>query len=367
MSRSVYSNPQPAPAWRRPAIIGGVIALAVVAGILLALFLTREPLTGSGDPSPSPRPSPTASPSESGSPSAEPEPSESPTEEPDPTATPSASPAPSEQADSPYRDPVVAAPDGVLPPGGVVRVVADAIRVREQPMRSSAEQATVARGELLVVGPTFGYGLFGPEVADGYTWYPVGTLGTDELPEPGGAPLEFAARGWVAIGDGESEWVELLDPRCTDDEASLELLSSLTEWERLACYGDAQITFEGVLGCGGCGGMMPGTFTPEWLAFPMNMDFISVEPQELIGPMALRWSPDGQERPDTNGVAPILRVTGHFDDAAADGCSMVFLTDTFGVRKETEVDPAISELFCREQFVVESYEIIGEDEDFPFG
>lgn len=112
--------------------------------------------------------------------------------------------------------------------------------------------------------------------------------------------------------------------------------------------------------------MVGGTFTPEWLALPMNYAFISVEPQERIGPFALRWSPDGPEAPDTPGVAPILRVTGHFDDAAAEGCTMVSFQDSFG-EIESEVDPAISELYCRTQFVVDSYEVIGEDEDFPFG
>jgi len=56
-------------------------------------------------------------------------------------------------------------------------------------------------------------------------------------------------------------------------------------------------------------------------------------------------------------------VTGHFDDPAAADCSLVFDS----AQGETEVDPAIAELFCRTNFVVESYEILGEDEDFPFG
>ena len=225
---------------------------------------------------------------------------------------------------------------------------------------------TVGRGELLVVGPTFSYGAFGPFEESGFTWYPVGVLGLEELPAPGGEPIEIVDRGWVAIGDGETEWLELLAPRCTDDEPTLQHLSSLTEWERLACYGDRQLTFEGVLGCPGCGGLYPGTFTPEWLAFPSYSDPISVEPQDAIGPMDLHWSPDGQERPNTDGVAPILRVTGHFDDPAAEGCSIVFMGGPASGIEESEVDPAISELFCRTNFVVESYEVIGEDEDFPF-
>ena len=355
MTHPVPSTTSDAPAWRRPAIIGGVIALAVLAGLLLAIILTREPETASGDLSPSASPSPSAqaSPSDDPAPSEEPAPSEAPS-------------APAEPTDESYLDPVVANPDDVLPPGGVVRVTADSLNVREQPILDSPEQVSVGQGELLVVGPTFGYGAFGPAMEDGYTWYPVGTIGLDELPAPGGAPIEILVRGWVAIGDGESEWLELLAPRCTDDEPTLQHLSSLTEWERLACYGDRQLTFEGVLGCPGCGGLYPGTFTPEWLAFPSYSDPISVEPQDSIGPMDLHWSPDGQARPNTDGIAPILRVTGHFDDPAAEGCSIVFMAGPASGIEESEVDPAISELFCRTNFVVDSYEVIGEDEDFPF-
>ena len=355
MASSAQAPNSGAPAWRVPAIIIGVVALAVIAGVLFALLLGGEPGTAAGDPTPTPTPTPSApaSPSE--------EPSEEPSEA--PSDAPSAPGEPSEEPQSRYLEPVVANPDGVLPPGGVVRVLVDGLRVRDHAILDSGERMVLGRGDLLVVGPTFGYRAFGGTESDGYVWYHVGVLGTDELPEPGGDPLKFVETGAVAIGDGESPWVELVDPRCTDDEPTLQHLSSLTEWERLSCYGDRQLTFEGVLGCGGCGSMVPGTFTPEWLAFPMNQDFISVEPQELIGPMWLSWSPDGQERPDTSGVAPILRVTGHFDDPAAADCSLVFDSQ----QGETEVDPAIAELFCRTNFVVESYEILGEDEDFPFG
>ncbi len=363
MTRSARSTTSTAPAWRLPAFVGGVVTLAVIAGLMFALLLGRAPATASGDPTPtaSPIPSVPASPSE------EPAPSEKPSEQPAPSDAPSVPAQPVEEPDDRYLDPVIANPDGVLPPGGVLRVIADALRVRDHGLLDSGERYLLQRGDLVVVGPTWGFGAFGPAEEDGYTWIPVGVLGTDELPEPGGQPLEFVERGWVAVGDGDTEWLELLDPRCTDDEPTLQHVSSLTEWERLACYGDRQLTFEGVLGCGGCGGLVPGTFTPEWLASPMNYDLLSVEPQDLIGPMVMHWSPDGQARPSTNGVAPILRVTGHFDDAAAADCSITFEFSTFGVQGETPIDPAVAELYCRANFVVDTYEVIGEDVDFPFG
>jgi hypothetical protein len=338
-------------------LIGGVAMLAVIVTILSALTVGRVSATAADDPTPTPVATPVVTPEPSEEPSESPVPSQ-----PDePVDTPA--PVPSEPTGP---RPVVQAPDGVFPPGGVVRVTADALRVRDDPLLRSDELMVLHRGDLLVVGPTYGFGAFGPATADGYVWVPVGVLGLDELPEPGGAPMEFVERGYVAVGDGDSEWLELLDARCTDDEPTLQHLSSLTEWERLACYGDRQITFEGVLGCPGCGGLLPARFTPEWLASPSYNDPISVEPQEVIGPMDLHWAPDGPERPNTGGVAPILRVTGHFDDPAADSCSIVFMSGPASGLEESEVDPSVSKLYCRTNFVVDSYEVIGEDEDFPF-
>ena len=351
MTNSAPTTDPDAPRWRTPAIIGGVLVLAAIAGALLALVLTREPATTAADPSPS----------APASPSEEPVPSE----EPAPSEAPSAPAEPSEEAEGPYLDPVIADPDGVLPPGGVVRV-SHSLRVRDNHFLSSPERVTLAKGDLLVVGPTFANNAFGPAMEDGYVWYPVGVLGLDELPAPGGDPLQFVATGWAAIGDGDTEWLEPIAPRCTDDEPTLRHLSSLTEWERLACYGDRQLTFNSVVGCPGCGGLVAGRITPEWLAYPLVSDLISVEPQEFIGPMDLHWSPEGPERPDLEGpAAPILRVTGHFDDPAAEGCSIVFMGGDAEGLSEDEVDPATSEHFCRTNFVVDSYEVIGEDEDFP--
>lgn len=86
MVRSVQDPSSGAPAWRVPAIIGGVVALAVIAGILFALVLSGNPAIAGGDASPTPTPSAPADPSE--------QPSEQPTETPSaqPTDAPTASP-----------------------------------------------------------------------------------------------------------------------------------------------------------------------------------------------------------------------------------------------------------------------------------
>ena len=77
-----------APMRRNRLIIVGVVALAVIAGLALAFFLTREPEAASGDPSPSASPSPSAP----ASPSADPSPSEEPSAPASPSEEPVAAP-----------------------------------------------------------------------------------------------------------------------------------------------------------------------------------------------------------------------------------------------------------------------------------
>ena len=338
-----YTEPAASP-WRTPLIIGGVLVLAVAAGLLLAFALNRGPETASPPTSPTPIISPN--------------PDDSPAASPDPSQAPSQAPAPpSEQPGGPA--PVVEAPEGVLPPGSVARVVVDALRIREGPTTDAAEVGSLSRDDLVVLGYSYLFPGFGPVDADGFTWYPLSKLGLTELPQPGSGILESEVGGWAAIADGTDVYVALEAPRCVEGDPDLALLQSLTEWERLACYGNRSITIEGVLGCGGCGGLYPGTYEPEWLASPMNYDLLSVEPQDRIGPFILYWSPDGPERPE---AASILRVTGHFDEAAAAGCTVAP-----GEPEPIELEAPIGELYCRSHFVVEGYEVLGTDEDFPFG
>ena len=73
---------------RNRLLIGGVIALAVIAGLVFTFLLTREPEAASGDASPSASPSPSAP----ASPSADPSPSEEPSAPAPPSEEPVAAP-----------------------------------------------------------------------------------------------------------------------------------------------------------------------------------------------------------------------------------------------------------------------------------
>lgn len=349
MTRRTRVQPR-APWWRTPSTIIAVALLAVAAGMALALLVGDDRGTASGSPTPTATVA-TATESPAGSP--EPSATTSPTA----SGTTSASPVVSATPE-PSATPVVEAPDGILPPGSVARVAVDALRVRAEPSTGGELLDTLARGDLVGIGLPYVQD-WGPIEADGFAWYPIAPLTVDELPSPPADPLEVAGQGgWVAAGDGTDPFLELLEPRCLVGEPDLALLEALAPWERLACYGNRSITIEGIFGCGGCGGFRPGTFEPAWLAHPLDLGFISIEPNDRIGPMTLRFPPDGADPPEGGSI---ITVTGHFDDPRAAECRV-----EPGDPPEAR-DERTGQLGCREAFVVETYEITGVDEDFPSG
>ena len=89
-----------------------------------------------------------------------------------------------------------------------------------------------------------------------------------------------------------------------------------------------------------------------------DYEFLSLDPQDHLGPFVLRFSPDGPEHPEAGSI---VRVTGHFDDARSSECVVAPGEPTQAVH------PSVQELYCRAQFVVDSIEVIGFDESFPLG
>ena len=347
-------NPATAPSagTRRNAIvIGGVVVLALIAGLLSAMLLSRPQVAGA-DASPTPTP-PVVSPSEG--------PTDAPAE-PDPSSdpTPVITPQPADEpvaAPSDEPAPVVAAPGDVLPPGSIVRVLVESIKIRTGPTVEAMLLDDVRAGNLVIVSWTYLTQGFGPVEADGFVWYPILDPKTSDL----GAvhpPQDYGNVAWKAVGNGTEQWVELVDARCGDGDPDLAEIEGMLAWERVACFGDRQITLQGTYGCGGCGGSIPGTFEPYWLASPMYYEFLSLDPQDHLGPFVLRFSPDGPEHPEAGSI---VRVTGHFDDARSSECVVAPGEPTQAVH------PSVQELYCRAQFVVDSIEVIGFDESFPLG
>jgi hypothetical protein len=342
-------RPQVPPRPRRRAtpwaLVIGIVVLAVLALVLAIILLTRDD-GGSADGSPG------ASPTASGA--------ASPSAETSASATAGASVTPAASAGP---TPVVAAPDGILPVGSIVEVVADGLRLRDEPSTDGAVVATVAAGEVLylVTNPN----TLGPVEGDGYQWYigmhAPGYTGWPNNPpgfdDPSGDPR---VSGWFAAGNAGESFVSLEPARCTDDEVTIQTLYGLTPWERLACLGDRQLTIEGTFGCGGCGGLAPGTFEPEWLTHPINFNILGppwAEGHDASESLVLRVPPAVPQL-DTAVAGSILRVVGHFNDAISTECEIA------PGGSEVPADDVAAEWYCREQFVVEAWESIGTDPDY---
>jgi hypothetical protein len=159
---------------------------------------------------------------------------------------------------------------------------------------------------------------------------------------------------WAPIGAGDDAYLEPVPPGCPAAAPNIASLAHLTEWERLACFGDRTVTVVGIYGSLVTSPLreyVPGTFEPAWLAYP-------VAPSYLVGntraeTLYFRVTPDSELVLPQPGT--LVRATGHFNDAAAADCTMT----RFNGEDAVAVDSRSAQLYCREQFVVDSYERLG--------
>jgi len=343
---------------RWPLVLLAAAILVLAGGAAIGSGLVDLPMTAEATPalSPSMAPIATATPSATAS-AAAPSPGAS-------SSTDAKTPVPTPTPDVPQ--PVVTPPPNVLPVGSLVNVVVDAVRVRSLPTTESDIVATVPRGEVLLLRDWSGPGLrIGPTATpDGFEWYAIVHLpGVREWPND--ADGQSPVIGFVASESGGQPLLELLEPRCpvTVDVTSL---TAITPWERLACVGNQQLTLEGSYGCGVCDALAwSGTFEPTWLASYVNPIFQVLSPvgrvqQSGVDPIALAFPP-GISVPAEEDRASIVRVTGHFNDPRAADC---FIQVGEGQDVFT-VDDAAAEWYCREQFVIDSWEVIGRDDAYP--
>jgi len=251
-----------------------------------------------------------------------------------------------------------------LPPGAAIEVAVKELNLRNGPSTSARKIATLKRGTILVTSPMDGRSFgWGPVKANGYHWYPVAEpLGSDpnQLSPLPANPLDFKAEpvwGWIAADDGTRPYVSAIAPRCP---ATVDLtnVQAMLPAERLACFGEPFV-LEGTFGCGGCGGTIAATYKPEWLASPLEFDFLSVDAEAELGPIALHFAPSGPAAPTAGSI---IRVTVHVDDSRSSRCQASEMNDHNVMEP---VNATSIRFWCRERLVVDSYEITGTDPDFP--
>lgn len=295
-------------------------------------------------------------------PSSVPTASPAPTIVPTPTASPPVVPSPEPNPDpcarKPYTGPSTIDP---LLPRAAVRVAVAELNLRQGPCTASRKIATLEEGTVLVVAED----PYGPFKANGYAWYevifPPGVLASGELqPLPGswfpdGTDTDG---GWIAAHDNSRALVAPLAPRCPT-AVDLENVVAMLPSEWLACFDDP-IVVEGTYGCGGCGGTGGPVAEPRWLTNTLHFEQLRVRWGDMYEyqPVGIHFSPTGPAAPPEGSI---IRATLHVDDPAAAWCSFRWTIED----PPFTVSPEFSVGYCRERFVVDAYEVLGIDSNYP--
>jgi hypothetical protein len=279
----------------------GIVVLAVLAAILLILFVTRDD-DGTADSSGSPTPSASASATASGSSGAS------------PSATLGASPS----AGAPVLPEL--AMDAV-----VATTVAD-LTVRADPGLAGERLGTLEDGALAFVAG-------GPTDVDGFRWYLASGLGLppnsgcagEPETEPFNCPIWF---GWVAAASESGEpWLVEYDLACPEEPLTAESLAlGRTALERLACFGSEPFTFRGwwpeIPDDAGLGGACTAEEEEAGWLLCQNINYNTIvidEGEDMFG-VGIRVSID----PATDASLPErgtwVEVRVHMDDPAAQKC-----------------------------------------------
>ena len=344
------------PARRWPLVLLAAAALVALAGgAALGSGLLNVPTTAETTP--------TASASITSTPAPTPAPTR--TE----SATPSAAASSSPERQTPVAAPTpYAQPQNVLPPGGLVAVRVDGLRIRQQPSAASESVATIRRGEILYLDDGHaGPGKTIPPVrAEGFDWYQV-MFAAGHRDWPIMPARDDIVHGWVARGPASTPFIDLAAPRCPEGIELADLVT-VTAYERVACLGGQQLSIVGTFGCPACDSLSySGVWEPRWLAGYFTIQHMFALSWESYAATSkwppfiiLAWPPEQPRPPEDDLRGNVLRVTGHLSDARAADCTIASEVDG----EQVVSDPEASEWYCRTLFVVEEWEIVGTDPDF---
>lgn len=189
--------------------------------------------------------------------------------------------------------------------------------------------------------------LGGPQWADGNWWLMVA------LHQDSGLYAAPIPVGWAAAGTRSDPWIEATSPSCPIP--SVTTLSELQGIDRVACFGSSSLTFDARIASappeGGLGGACDVEDAyPRWLMCDhINYNWVNAD-GSADWLLQLHFDPDAGTAPtglaDAGATGPAIRVTGHFDDPAAEGC--VIASDPDGAEGQSQW------LTCAAKFVVEA-------------
>ena len=229
-----------------------------------------------------------------------------------------------------------------LPPGSLVKMLPPG--EGPVPVAGGADDSIYPA----IVG-THLYVLAGPEVIEGEEWYQVQS-GSDSFQEV----------GWIrGTRDGRPQ-LEIVAPTCPGAGASVGDVTWLIASERLICFGDRELTFvpavlqrndQGLVMCSDVYGEVHPCAggEPDWLtAFTVWQLYDAEGPSGPNPPLAVWFQPSLGAPPE----GELVRIVGQFDHPEAAGCRW----PEDGSAGPIVGDPAIEELFCRQRFVVTSFE-----------
>ena len=156
--------------------------------------------------------------------------------------------------------------------------------------------------------------------------------------------------GWIPAVIGEVPSVLPLEDRSCGT-ASVGGLPALAPNERLACWGNDELSLEGYLISVADGSTGEYVGRPAWLAGSRRYILVTaIGPAVDAVPFVVRFPPDVGTPPVSPSDGPegtVVQLTGHFDDPASATCQ----------RHPTESDlpdlpHELDVLWCRQQFVV---------------
>ena len=238
-----------------------------------------------------------------------------------------------------------------LGPDSIAITTADDLRVRADPTLSSDQVNALQSGThvFILSGPS-------PDPADAeLEWWEVAPI------ECEGGCGYHPRIGWVSSGPAK-DWLRPIVLECPRSFTSADA-GDLNPEELLACHGDQPITLDGINDYWCCRGITLGRTEPAWLAgdYGNPMRALLRISADADSPA---WGPELHVNPASTVTlgdrGTVARITGHFDDPAAQECVTTLTAD----ERERYPDmlwvlaQSFSVFGCRVQFVVDAIDVL---------